>query len=74
MHVVELSHLLLLSVDMQDTVFKQSEFAVINSNTNENFRRESVLTAKDNEGIQLRLKLHYLYVLLVCSICLLTKA
>ena len=73
-HVVELSHLLLLSVDMQDTVFKQSEFAVINSNTNEDFRRESVLTAKDNEGIQLRLKLHYLYVLLVCSICLLTNA
>lgn len=59
-HVVELSHLLLLSIDMQDTVFKQSEFAIINSNANEDFRRESVLAVKDNQGIELDLKLHYL--------------
>lgn len=58
-HVVELSHLLLMSIDMQDTVFKQSEFAVINS-TNHDFRRESALAVKDSEGIQLNLKLHYL--------------
>jgi len=59
-HVVELSHLLLLSVDMQDTVFKQSEFAVVNSNTQEDFRRENTLVVKDPQGIQLNLKLHYL--------------
>lgn len=59
-HVVELSHLLLLSIDMQDTVFKQSEFAIINSNTKEEFRRETALAVKDNQGIQLNLKLHYL--------------
>lgn len=59
-HVVELSHLLLLSIDMQDTVFKQSEFAVINTTTKEDFRRESVLAVKDKQGIQLNLKLHYL--------------
>jgi len=58
-HVVELSHLLLLSVDMQDTVFKQSEFAVVNSNTQEDFRRENTLPVKDPQGIQLNLKLHY---------------
>ncbi|KAL9632336.1 MAG: hypothetical protein Q9204_003838 [Flavoplaca sp. TL-2023a] len=58
-HVVELSHLLLLSVDMQDTLFKPSEFAVINSNTQEDFRRESVLAVKDKENNQLNLKLHY---------------
>lgn len=58
-HVVELSHLLLLSVDMQDTVFKQSEFAVVNSNTQEDFRRENTLAVKDPQGIQLNLKLHY---------------
>lgn len=58
-HVVELSHLLLLSVDMQDTVFKQSEFAVVNSNTQEDFRRESVLVVKDPQGTPLNLKLHY---------------
>lgn len=58
-HVVELSHLLLLSVDMQDTVFKQSEFAVINSNAQEDFRREKTLSVKDPQGIELNLKLHY---------------
>jgi vacuolar protein sorting-associated protein 13A/C len=59
-HVIELSHLLLLSIDMQDTVFKQSEFAVINTNTREEFRRESTLSVKDNQGAALNLKLHYL--------------
>ncbi|KAL8719673.1 MAG: hypothetical protein Q9225_003348 [Loekoesia sp. 1 TL-2023] len=58
-HVVELSHLLLLNIHMQDTLFKESEFAVINSNTQEDFRRESVLAVKDKENIQLNLKLHY---------------
>jgi vacuolar protein sorting-associated protein 13A/C len=58
-HVVELSHLLLLSIDMQDTVFKASEFAIINSNNQEDFRRESVLVCKDNEGLALNLGLHY---------------
>lgn len=57
-HVVELSHLLLLSIDMQDTVFKQSEFAVINS-TSQDFRREKNLPVKDAQGMALNLKLHY---------------
>lgn len=58
-HVVELSHLLLLSIDMQDTVFKASEFAIINSNNQEDFRKESALVCKDNEGLSLNLRLHY---------------
>lgn len=58
-HVVELSHLLLMSIDMQDTVFKASEFAIINSNNQEDFRRETTLVCKDNEGLALNLKLHY---------------
>jgi vacuolar protein sorting-associated protein 13A/C len=58
-HVVELSHLLLLSVDMQDTLFKTSEFAIINSNEQEDFRRESHLVCKDSEGLTLNLSLHY---------------
>ncbi|KAL1985887.1 hypothetical protein VTN96DRAFT_7265 [Rasamsonia emersonii] len=57
-HVVELSHLLLLSIDLQDTVFKQSDFAIINGNA-QDFRREDVLSLKDERGIQLKLKLHY---------------
>lgn len=58
-HVVELSRLLLLSIDMQDTVFKASEFAIINSNNQEDFRRETLLICKDNDGLSLNLNLHY---------------
>ena len=58
-HVVELSHLLLLSVDVEDAPFDKSDFAIINSNTQEDFRREKVLQLKDDRGAQLRLKLHY---------------
>ena len=58
-HVVELSHLLLMSIDMQDTVFKPSEFAIINSNNQEDFRKENTLVCKDNEGLSLNLRLHY---------------
>lgn len=72
-HVVELSHLLLLSIQMQDTVFKPSEFAVINSNSQEDFRRENILSVKDDQGIQLNLKLHYLWVMSICSCSLLTS-
>ncbi|KAL1297408.1 hypothetical protein AAFC00_004942 [Neodothiora populina] len=58
-HVVELSHLLLLSIDMQDTPFKQSDFGIINSSERDDFRRERTLVVKDNNGLSLRLKLHY---------------
>ncbi|EMC98060.1 hypothetical protein BAUCODRAFT_32061 [Baudoinia panamericana UAMH 10762] len=58
-HVVELSHLLLISVDMQDTPFKASEFAIINTNNENDFRREKTLLVKDSNGLELRLKLHY---------------
>ncbi|KAK5230843.1 Vacuolar protein sorting-associated protein 13 [Exophiala xenobiotica] len=58
-HVVELSHLLLLSVEIEDTPFKQSDFAIINSNTQEEFRREKALQLKDEQDGQLKLKLHY---------------
>lgn len=58
-HVVELSHLLLLGIDMQDTVFKPSEFAIINSNDQEDFRRESAIICRDDKGLALNLRLHY---------------
>ncbi|CEO60240.1 Putative Function: promotes endosomal cycling of TGN [Penicillium brasilianum] len=57
-HVVELSHLLLLSIDLEDTVFRQSEFAIINGNA-QDYRREHTLSLKDDRGLQLKLKLHY---------------
>lgn len=58
-HVVELSHLLLLSIDMQDTVFKASDFAIINPGNNEDFRKEGRVTVKDEQGLPLHLSLHY---------------
>ncbi|KAK5174294.1 Vacuolar protein sorting-associated protein 13 [Saxophila tyrrhenica] len=58
-HVVELSHLLLMSVDMQDTPFKASDFAIINSTNENDFRREKNLVVKDNNNLELRLKIHY---------------
>ncbi|KAI9725458.1 MAG: hypothetical protein M1828_003129 [Chrysothrix sp. TS-e1954] len=57
-HVVNLSHLLLLSIDMQDTPFRQSEFAIINS-PDKDFSREKTLIVKDKDDLTLRLKLHY---------------
>jgi vacuolar protein sorting-associated protein 13A/C len=58
-HMVELSHLLLLSVDMQDTVFKPSDFAIINSGNSEDFRAEDKVVCRDQQGLILNLKLHY---------------
>ena len=58
-HVVELSHLLLISIDMQEAPFKASEFAIINSNNEDDFRKEKNLIVKDNNNLELRLKLHY---------------
>ncbi|KPM34288.1 Vacuolar protein sorting-associated protein 13 [Neonectria ditissima] len=58
-HVVQLSHLLLLSVDMQDTVFKPSDFAIINPGSNDDFRKESKIIVKDDQGLPLNLHLHY---------------
>ncbi|KAL2157330.1 hypothetical protein VTH06DRAFT_6268 [Thermothelomyces fergusii] len=58
-HVVELSHLLLLSVDMQDTVFKPSEFAIINAGSADDFKKETHLVCYDDAGMPLNLQLHY---------------
>jgi vacuolar protein sorting-associated protein 13A/C len=58
-HVVELSHLLLMSINMQDTVFKQSEFAIINATRQDDFQREDTIVSKDSEGLTLNLKLHF---------------
>ncbi|KAI8957626.1 vacuolar protein sorting-associated protein 13 [Daldinia sp. FL1419] len=58
-HVVELSHLLLLSINMQDTKLKPSEFAIINPGAQEDFRKEHKLICKDSEDLSLYLRLHY---------------
>jgi vacuolar protein sorting-associated protein 13A/C len=58
-HVVELSHLLLISVDMQDTPFKASKFGIINSTDRESFRREKTLELKDGNDLTMNLNMHF---------------
>ncbi|KAM7212439.1 putative vacuolar protein sorting-associated protein [Rhypophila decipiens] len=58
-HQVELSHLVLLNIDMQDTPFKASDFAIINTGSTDDFKKESQLVCKDEAGLPLNLNLHY---------------
>ncbi|KAK0532867.1 Vacuolar protein sorting-associated protein 13 [Tilletia horrida] len=58
-HVVQLSHLLLLSVDIQSSVFSPSEFAIIATDNPDDFPVEKVLTMTDAENLKLNLRLHY---------------
>ena len=59
-HFVQLPHLLLMSVDLQDTPFKPSEYAIVNAARDDSYRRENQIVVKDAQGLNLRLKLHYL--------------
>lgn len=58
-HVVELSHLLLLSVDIQSSCFSPSEFAIIATDNPDDFPVEKMLTLADAENLKLNLRLHY---------------
>ncbi|KAI6133067.1 vacuolar protein sorting-associated protein 13 [Pisolithus croceorrhizus] len=58
-HSVELGHLVLLSVEVQDTIFSPSEFAIINVDTQLEFDVESRLTVRDQNNRELHLKLNY---------------
>ena len=58
-HVVELSHTLLLSVNLQDTPFKPSEYFFINTNPRDDYKRDDEIVVKDAQGMQLKLKMHF---------------
>ncbi|KAI0047829.1 hypothetical protein FA95DRAFT_1589004 [Auriscalpium vulgare] len=58
-HSVELGHLVLLNVEIQDTVFKPSDFGIINANNRSEFDVESRLTLQDPNGKKLELRLNY---------------
>ena len=64
-HSVELSHLLLLSVEILGINYDGSEYSVINADDPREFRRERRLNLKDKHGGRLHLGLHYLYVVLL---------
>ncbi|KWU46731.1 hypothetical protein RHOSPDRAFT_14825 [Rhodotorula sp. JG-1b] len=55
-HVAELSHLLLLSIEIQDT---SDEFAIINTDNPEDLPVESDLILADKGGHKLGLRIHY---------------
>ncbi|KAG6857562.1 hypothetical protein H0H87_000161 [Tephrocybe sp. NHM501043] len=58
-HSVELSHFVLLNVDIQDTVFKPSEFAIINTDGHSDFDIENRLILQDQNSRKLELRLNY---------------
>ncbi|KAH9835542.1 vacuolar protein sorting-associated protein 13 [Rhodofomes roseus] len=58
-HSVELGHLILLNVHVQDTSFKQSEFAIINTDGNSDFDVENRLILRDSMDRKLDLRLNY---------------
>lgn len=58
-HTVDLDHLLLLSVDAQDSGLKPSEFAIINTDNPDDFRTEKTLILHDKKDAKLELRLHY---------------
>ncbi|TBU65089.1 vacuolar protein sorting-associated protein 13 [Dichomitus squalens] len=60
-HSVELGHLILLNIHVQDTVFKPSDFAIINTDGNSDFDVESKLVLRDTQGRRLDLKLNYIH-------------
>ncbi|KAG6890404.1 hypothetical protein C0995_008758 [Termitomyces sp. Mi166 len=59
-HSVELGHFVLLNVDIQDSVFKPSEFAIINTDGHSDFDIENRLTLQDQHNRKLNLKLNYI--------------
>ncbi|KAH9950347.1 vacuolar protein sorting-associated protein 13 [Amylocystis lapponica] len=58
-HSVELGHLILLNIQVQDTSFKPSDFAIINTDGNTDFDIEDHLTLRDSLDRKLELKLNY---------------
>ncbi|KAI0068196.1 hypothetical protein BV25DRAFT_1793389 [Artomyces pyxidatus] len=58
-HSVELGHLVLLNVEVQDTVFKPSDFGIISTDGQSDFDVESKLSLQDPNGRKLDLRLNY---------------
>ncbi|OCH96150.1 vacuolar protein sorting-associated protein 13 [Obba rivulosa] len=58
-HSVELGHLVLLNIHIEDSVFKPSDFAIISTDANSDFDVESSLILRDAADRKLELKLNY---------------
>lgn len=60
-HSVELSHLLLMAVEISGVNYEGSEYSVINADDPREFKRETLLNFRDKRGGRLHLGLHYTY-------------
>jgi Vacuolar-sorting associated protein 13, adaptor binding domain len=60
-HSVELSHLLLMAVEVLGSSYEGSEYSVINADDPREFQRETRLNFRQKRAGRLRLGLHYLY-------------
>ncbi|KAG8694260.1 hypothetical protein FRC09_009967, partial [Ceratobasidium sp. 395] len=58
-HSVELTHLVLLNIEVQDSGFKPSSFAIINADADADFDIEKSLSLPDKDGRKLDLRLNY---------------
>ncbi|KAJ3800717.1 vacuolar protein sorting-associated protein 13 [Lentinula aff. detonsa] len=58
-HSIELAHLVLLNIEVQDTIFKPSDFAIINTDGHGDFDVENRLTLLDRSNRKLNLNLNY---------------
>lgn len=58
-HVISLESLLLLSIRPNSPGYNYSEFAIVNSVGNSEFKRESIMTLQHENGQILKLKIHY---------------
>ncbi|KZT02705.1 vacuolar protein sorting-associated protein 13 [Laetiporus sulphureus 93-53] len=58
-HSVELGHLILLNILVQETPFKQSDFAIINTDGSSDFDIEHRLVLRDARDRKLELRLNY---------------
>lgn len=58
-HVVAVQHLLLLSIELEDSVYSPSEFAIIASDNPDDFQVENTLLLADESNLKLELQLHY---------------
>ncbi|KAK6455080.1 vacuolar sorting [Scheffersomyces xylosifermentans] len=58
-HVVSLENLLLLSIEPKQCGFGKSEFAIINTSTGSEFKRENTIILRNQDGQQLKLRIYY---------------
>ncbi|KAH7104413.1 vacuolar protein sorting-associated protein vps13 [Auriculariales sp. MPI-PUGE-AT-0066] len=58
-HFTQLSHLVLLNVKIQDPAYKQSEFAIVNTDRSSDFEVERKINIQDSQGRSLSLRLNY---------------